>query len=72
MTSHFKVGGQLTELLKSCGDPAGQVMAEKMGVTPMTIHRWKKSDDMRLGRIVEIAEYFGMDLEEFLSWEENQ
>lgn len=72
MTSPFNVGEQLTKLLQSCGDPCGHVMAKKMGVTPMTIHRWKKSPDMKLGRIVDIAEYFGMTFEEFLDWEEEQ
>jgi DNA-binding XRE family transcriptional regulator len=45
-------------------------MAKEMGVTSMTIYRWKKSPDMKLGRIVDIAEYFGMTFEEFLDWEE--
>ena len=71
-TSRFNVGEQLTELLKSCGDPHGFIMAKEMGVTSMTIHRWKKSPDMKLGRIVDIAEYFGMTFEEFLDWEEEQ
>lgn len=72
MTSPFNVGEQLAKLLKSCGDPHGFVMAKEMGVTSMTIYRWKKSPDMKLGRIVDIAEYFGMTFEEFLDWEEEQ
>lgn len=71
MTSHFKVGDKITGLLESCGDPHGFVMAKELGVTPMTVHRWKKADDMKLSRIVDVCDYFGLSFEEFLSWEED-
>jgi hypothetical protein len=72
MTSHFKVGERIAELLESCGDPHGHVMAKQMGKTPMTIHRWKKADDMKLSNIVDVCEYFGLTFEEFFNWEEQQ
>ena len=72
MTFHFKVGEQITALLESCGDPHGHVMAKDMGVTPMTIHRWKKAEDMKLSRLIDVCEYFGLTFEVFLAWEEEQ
>ena len=72
MTFHFKVGEQITALLESCGDPHGHVMAKEMGVTPMTIHRWKTAEDMKLSRMIDVCEYFGLTFEEFLAWEEEQ
>ena len=72
MTFNFKVGEQITALLESCGDPHGHVMAKEMGVTPMTIHRWKKAKDMKLSRMIDVCEYFGLTFEEFLAWEEEQ
>lgn len=72
MTFHFKVGEQITALLESRGDPYGHVMAKEMGVTPMTIHRWKKAEDMKLSRMIDVCEYFGLTFEEFLAWEEEQ
>jgi len=64
-------GRALTALLTSCGDPLGTVMAKKLKVTPMTIYRWKKSDDMSLSRLTQLADYFGYSIDEFLNWEEN-
>lgn len=64
-------GRALTALLESCGDPTGTAMAKKLQVTPMTIYRWKNSDDMALSRVQQIAHYFNLTVDEFLTWEEN-
>jgi hypothetical protein len=37
----------------------------------MTIYRWKNSDDMALSRVQQIARYFNLTVDEFLTWEEN-
>ncbi len=63
-------GKALTAILASCGDPLGEQMAQSLGVTTMTIYRWKKSNDMSLSRVEEIASYHGMSIEEFLKWGE--
>lgn len=63
-------GRALKAILISCGDPLGEQMAESLGVTTMTIYRWKKSKDMALSRVEEIANYHGMSIEEFLTWGE--
>lgn len=71
MTSPSKTPGRaLTALLESCGDPLGTVMAKKLQVTPMTIYRWKNSEDMSLSRVTQLADYFGYSIDEFLNWEE--
>lgn len=64
-------GAALTALLDSCGDPLGTVMAKKLQVTPMTIYRWKNSEDMALSRLTQLADYFGYTIDEFLNWEED-
>jgi len=64
-------GRALTALLESCGDPLGTVMAKKLQVTPMTIYRWKNSEDMSLSRLTQLADYFGYTIDEFLNWEED-
>lgn len=72
MTSPSKTPGRaLTALLESCGDPLGTVMAKKLQVTPMTIYRWKNSEDMSLSRLTQLADYFGYSIDEFLNWEED-
>jgi hypothetical protein len=63
-------GEALKAILISCGDPLGEQMAKSLGVTTMTIYRWKKSKDMALSRVEEIANYHGMSIEEFLTWGE--
>lgn len=71
MTSPSRTPGRaLTALLYSCGDPLGTVMAKKLQVTPMTIYRWKNSEDMALSRLTQLADYFGYTIDEFLNWEE--
>lgn len=72
MTYPSKTPGEaLTALLDSCGDPLGTVMAKKLQVTPMTIYRWKNSEDMALSRLTQLADYFGYTIDEFLNWEED-
>ena len=72
MTSPSRTPGRaLTALLESCGDPLGTVMAKKLQVTPMTIYRWKNSEDMSLSRLTQLADYFGYSIDEFLNWEED-
>ena len=63
-------GKALTAILDSCGDSLGVAMAQSLGVTTMTIYRWKRSKDMALSRVEEIAAYHGMSIEEFLNWGE--
>ena len=63
-------GKALTAILASCGDRLGEKMAESLGVTTMTVYRWKKSKDMSLSRVEEIATYHGMSIDEFLTWGE--
>jgi transcriptional regulator with XRE-family HTH domain len=46
-------------------------MAKKLQVTPMTIYRWKNSEDMALSRLTQLADYFGYTIDEFLNWEED-
>jgi len=46
-------------------------MAKKLQVTPMTIYRWKNSEDMSLSRVTQLADYFGYSIDEFLNWEED-
>ena len=62
-------GFSLTVLLDLCGDPSGTAMAKKLEVTPMTVYRWKNSDDMSLTRAIKLADYFGLSLHDFLTWE---
>lgn len=64
-------GGSLTALLDMCGDSSGIIMAKKLKVTPMTVYRWKNSDDMSLTRAIRLADYFGLSLHDFLTWESN-
>lgn len=63
-------GEALSALLESCGDPTGTAMARKLKVTPMTVYRWRNSDDMALSRIMQLADYFNLTVDQFLSWEE--
>ena len=71
MTYPSKTPGEaLSALLESCGDPTGTAMARKLKVTPMTIYRWRNSDDMALSRISQLADYFDLSIDQFLSWEE--
>lgn len=72
MTFPSKTTGEiLTALLKSRGDPFGAAMAESLGVTSMTVYRWKNSKDMKLLRLTQIADYFGYTIYEFLNWEQS-
>lgn len=71
MTSPSRTPGEaLSALLESCGDPTGTAMARKLKVTPMTIYRWRNSEDMALSRIMQLADYFNLTIDQFLSWEE--
>jgi transcriptional regulator with XRE-family HTH domain len=71
MTSPSRTPGRaLTALLKSRGDPTGVAMARKLKVTPMTVYRWRNSEDMALSRVMQLANYFNLTVDQFLSWEE--
>jgi len=70
MISPSDPGKQLGKVLSSCGDPLGEVMAKKLHVTPMTVYRWKNSKDLKVSRLIQICNYFGMSIDEFLDWEE--
>lgn len=41
-------------------------MAEDFGVFRQQIQRWRSANDMRLHKIEELADYFGMSRDEFL------
>lgn len=45
-------------------------MARKLKVTPMTVYRWRNSEDMALSRVMQLANYFNLTVDQFLSWEE--
>lgn len=56
----FRVAQQLT------GKTTG-VICKDYGVTRQQVQRWRQADDMRLHKIEEFAEYFGLSLEQYLS-----
>ena len=43
-----------------------QQMAEDYGLHRQQVTRWRAQDDMHLGKLVKFAEYFEMNLFEFL------
>jgi len=72
MTYPSKTPGKaLTALLKARGDPLGDALAKELKVSSMTVYRWRKSKDMPLSRLTQLADYFGYGIEDFLNWEED-
>ncbi len=65
MTSHFDIGLSLRTAQQECR-VSNRQLAKEFGVAEMTIHRWRKSKDAPLSRIVDLAERFEMDFESFL------
>lgn len=41
-------------------------MADDFGVFRQQVQRWRSANDMRLHKVEELAEYFGMSRDEFL------
>ena len=44
-------------------------MAKDFSVFRQQIQRWRASEDMRVGKVLEMAEYFEMDICKFLNLE---
>jgi len=43
-------------------------IAQHFDVSEMTVYRWKAQKDQRISRIVALAEYFEMSVEEFIQY----
>jgi len=44
-----------------------EMISKDYGVARQQVQRWRQASDMRLHKIEEFAEYFGMSLDQYLS-----
>lgn len=44
-----------------------RAIATVMGVNPVQVVRWRNSEDMKLSRVTELARFFRLSLDEFIS-----
>lgn len=42
-------------------------LAEQLGVTPVQVARWRSRRDMKLSRVVELANFFEISIDDFLN-----
>lgn len=65
MTFHFNVGRSLR---KAQADKrvTNKMLADKIGVHSVQVSRWRSSEDLKLSRVVELANHFEMSLDEFV------
>lgn len=54
---------QLAQIIR--GIPSAE-LARGMGVVPQQVHRWRISNNMRLHTVQDLAEFFSMEIGEFL------
>lgn len=64
-TSRFNVGESLRQAQKERG-VTNKSLSENFGVSLVQIHRWRNTEDMRIGHIEAIADYLDMTVYEFL------
>ena len=71
MIDQVKIGGFLKDLRKKKGLTQEQ-LAEKFGVSSRSVSRWENGNTMpELGILVELAEYYEVDIKEIIDGERN-
>ncbi|MCM1165852.1 MAG: helix-turn-helix transcriptional regulator [Lachnospiraceae bacterium] len=69
MIDQIKIGGFLRELRKEKG-LTQEELAEKFGLSSRSVSRWENGNTMPdLGMLVELADFYGVDIGELISGE---
>lgn len=42
------------------------IMADEVGVSRQQIHRWRTATDMKISKMQEFSDYFGITLDEYI------
>ena len=45
-------------------------LADKLGVVPQQLSRWRNAEDLKLSVVIKIANVFGMTVDEFIGQKE--
>jgi hypothetical protein len=59
--------GKCIRVAQEMRDISTSTMCKDFGVSRQQVHRWRSSDDMRVHKVEEFANYFNMGRNEFLS-----
>ena len=59
--------GKCIRVAQEKRDISTAAMAKDFGVARQQAYRWRNSEDMRVHKVEEFANYFGMDRNEFLN-----
>ncbi|MFZ8957509.1 MAG: hypothetical protein ACO2ZE_10695, partial [Pseudohongiellaceae bacterium] len=70
MTSRFKPGRAI-QVAQTLLDIDNRSLAKKLGCHEMTVCRMRLADDIKINRLAEVADAFGMSLMELLSLGDN-
>jgi DNA-binding Xre family transcriptional regulator len=65
MTFRFNVGRSLRKV-QADKRVTNKTLADKIGVHPEQVARWRSSEDLKLSRVAQLASHFEMSIDDFL------
>jgi len=65
MICHFKIGKAIKRA-QAIADVDNEKLAKAMSVTTTQVSRWRQWEDAKVSRVVWLAAYFNMSVDEFL------
>tara|TARA_R100001480_G_scaffold104374_2_gene107119 strand:+ start:677 stop:886 length:210 start_codon:yes stop_codon:yes gene_type:complete len=65
MTFRFNVGRSLRKV-QADKRVTNKTLADKIGVNPVQVARWRSSEDLKLSRVAQLASHFEMSIDDFL------
>lgn len=59
--------GKCLRIAQEMQEIGNKELADKMGVVPQQVNRWRNTDNMKIHQTQRLAKQFGMSLNQFLS-----